>query len=69
MSECTFYHNTGIETPGCPPPHGFIIPSPLDYYVYFFPMFFSLILLMVILIRYQQIKNEYIRRLIVEQPT
>jgi len=28
-------------------------------------MFFSLLLLMVILIRYQQIKNEYIRRLIV----
>jgi len=69
MSECTFYYNSGIETPGCPPPYHFIWPTWLDYYVYFFPMFFSLILLMVILIRYQQIKNEYIRRLIVEQPT
>src|SRR6266849_107712 len=50
---CTFYYNSGIETPGCPPIHqGFLVPSLLDYYVYFFPMFFSLLLLMVILIRY-----------------
>jgi hypothetical protein len=66
---CTFYYNTGIETPGCPPSHTFILPSALDYYVYFFPVFFGLLLLMAMLIRYQQIKNEYIRRLIVEQPT
>ena len=69
MTDCTFYQNSGIPTIGCPPPWSFHFPNIFEFYVYGFPVFFGILLMMAIAIRYRQIKEEYIRRLIIEQPT